>query len=172
MYQASFLQQKSYSSKQCHVQILDLDAENFIDTFDNIDNKSFGLIREGILFSIWKMDTQHCNMSVTLTITPTRSLHSSDYEKILTTLRESPKIKLNSIVESPDKRLITADSIDDIRKIKVRIHGANAFEIKNNRNDDSFESVEDLTQQMKQCAAIAAPKKTPRRFDGCMNQPY
>ena len=81
--------QRSYSLKQCHLQILDLSVEKFNDTIENIDDKSFALIRDGIQFAIWQMDTQGTNMSVALTIAPTRCLHKSDYEKVITTLREN-----------------------------------------------------------------------------------
>ena len=148
---------KSYSSKQRHVQILDVGANDLNDTLDNIDDKCFSLTKEGLLFTIWKMATEKTNVRMVLTIGPTRCLVENDYVEMLETLERHPDIKKGS-VKNDDKCVIKATSINGVNTIEVLVSGANAFFKKIVK--DHFEPVEDLTQRMEQCEAFHPPKTT------------
>ena len=145
------------------------------DTIDNIDDSGFARIRDALLHTVDKMVTKHADVSMTLTIPPTRCLNSDDWVKLVECLEHHPKIKKGSVKSDyNEKETIEATSKDGLNDLVVKISGANAFFKKVVKSDDSFEEVEDLTQQMKQCEVFAfkTPKRTTGRFRGRTNQPY
>ena len=165
----------SYSSCQCHIQILNLGVMPLEDTIENIDDHGFERIMDALLHSVDKMVTKHADVRMTLTIPLSRALNVDDWVKLVEGLEGHPGIKQGSVKSDYDeKETIQAASKDGLNDLVVKISGANAFFKKIVQKDDSFQVVEDLTQQMKQCEVFAfkTPKRGAGRFRGRTNQPY
>jgi hypothetical protein len=165
---------QTFSSGQCHIQIAN--AMEIGDAIDNIDDRGFERIKAALLHSVEKMARKQESVQLTLTIPPSRCLHIDDWQTMLEILQRHPQIKVRSIKYNlARKDRIEATHKDGLSTLVVKICGANAFHVKPlPKDDDSFETVEDLTQQLKQCEVFAfkRPSKAVGRFRGRLNQPY
>lgn len=113
------------------------------------------LISKNLMRVIGKAITEHEKQTLPLTFMPKVAIHEEDFEKIVGAIKKDERINRSELSE--DCRTLKAWTVKGKIEIEIQFIGANIFN-KPKFDDDSFEAMEDLTQQLAVLRVHRPPK--------------